>query len=169
MDMTEKSLSQLIEATRNNDGFAIALLGVCLVNHKVDVEGGVERIAFAADSKNVIWAKNIMLYLRGFKQWHLPIHEHALVDSDAKEQLLMYAAEQNVWAMTILGELLWNGKVMPQNRDEAAVLLNRAADGGCLMAGELMSRYGIPARSTAVTDLVQRFKDKHLSKYWLKE
>ena len=117
--MNETSRKQLIEAAKNNNGFAITLLGVYLINSQENIETGVEMIFHAADNKNVLWAKNLKLYLRGFKKWDLPIDYHALIDSDAKEQLENYVAEKDYWAMTILGDLLYQGRVMPQDRETA--------------------------------------------------
>ena len=166
--MTLQVFSQLINAANENDGFALTLLGVFLVNGRQEVEDGMNRIFFAADAKNVMWAKNIKRYLQAFNPWALPIHHHALVDSDAREQLEIYCEEGNMWAMTILGDLYYLGKVTVQNRTEAASLLNKAANKGCLFAKELIEEYGIPRQYSFVSDIVSKFKDKDTSRFWLK-
>lgn len=166
--MTQSSLNQVVKAANENDGFALTLLGVFLVNGQQDVEDGVNRIFFAADAKNVMWAKNIKRYLQAFNSWELPIHHHALVDSDTREQLEIYSEAGNMWAMTILGDLYYQGKVTVQNRSEAAILLNKAANKGCLFAKELLEEYGIPRQYSFVSDIISKFKDKDTSRFWLK-
>ena len=166
--MKSEVFKQLVDATNENDGFALTLLGVLLVNGRQEVEDGVNRIFFAADVKNVMWAKNIMRYLQAFNPWELPIHHHALVDSDACEQLEIYSEEGNMWAMTILGDLYYQGKVTVQNRTEAATLLNKAANKGCLVAKELIEEYGIPRQYSFASDIISKFKDKDTSRFWLK-
>ena len=167
MIMKGTSRRQLIEATNNNNGFAIALLGTCLINSQEDVEGGVKMIMFAADAKNVLWAKQLKLYLRSFNPWEFPIHHHALLDSDAREQLEIYVAENDYWAMTILGDLLYQGKVIPQDRETAEELLSRAASLGCLYAKELVGAYGISPTKAIASKILDKFKNKNNPKYWM--
>ena len=166
--MVPDSLNQVIKAADENDGFALTLLGVLLVNGRQEVEDGVNRIFFAADAKNVMWAKNIKRYLQAFNPWELPIHHHALVDPDTCEQLEIYSEEGNMWAMTILGDLCYQGKVTVQNRTEAAILLNKAANKGCLFAKELIEEYGIQRQYSFASDIISKFKDKDTSRFWLK-
>ena len=132
--MNGNTRRQLIDATNSNNGFAITLFGTYLINSQEDVEAGANLIMLAADAKNVLWAKNLKSYMRAFNPWELPIHYHALLDSDAKEQLENYIAEEDFWAMKILGDLLYQGRVVPQDQDTAELLLGRAANLGCLYA-----------------------------------
>lgn len=158
--MTPDSLNQVIQAANENDGFALTLLGVLLVNGGHEVEDAVNRIFFAADTKNVLWAKNIKRYMQAFNPWGLPIHQYVLVDSDAREQLEIYSGEGNMWAMTILGDLLYHGRVMPQDRETAEELLGRAANMGCLYASELVNKYGLSTVKAMASDILKKFK-KH--------
>lgn len=164
--MTEQSFGQLVDAANSNDGFAMTILGVILINNQHDVEAGIKQILFAADRKNVFWAKNLQLYMRGHKEWELPIHHHALVDSDAIEQLRLYSSN-NIWAMTILGNLYYCGLVTPRYTSLATKLLRKASDSGCLLAQELIRNYCIPNR-TDVDNLLENIEDRDNSKYWIK-
>ncbi len=166
--MNGTSRRQLIEAASNNNGFAITLLGVHLINSQENVEAGLNMIIGAADGKNVLWAKNLKLYLRGFiNQWQFPIDYHALVDSDVREQLENYVAEGDYWAMTILGDLLYQGRVIPQERDTAEELLSRAAYLGCAYAKELVAEYGLSLNKAIASQILDKFKNKNNPKYWM--
>ena len=167
--MSEQSLSQLVKAAKSNDGFALTLLGVFLINGGQEISNGIEQVLHAADTKNVMWAKNIKRYLQTFRPWNFPIHHHALVDSDTIEQLDIYVDEGNMWAMTILGDLYYHGKVTVQNRNEAAILLSKAANKGCILAKELLLQYGIQRQYSFVSDIIRKFEDKDISRFFLKK
>lgn len=158
---------QLIDAANNNNGFAITLLGTYLINTQEDTEAGANLILLAADAKNVLWAKNLKLYMRAFNPCELPIHYHALLDSDAREQLENYIAENDFWAMTILGDLLYQGRVVPQDQDTAEILLCRAANLGCLYAKELADVYGLSMARAMATDILKKYKTTDNKKFWM--
>ena len=165
--MNANTRKQLIDAANNNNGFAITLLGTYLINSQEDVEAGAKMIVFAADAKNVLWAKNLKLYLRAFDPCELPIHYHALLDSDAREQLENYIAEEDFWAMTILGNLLYQGRVVPQDQDTAEILLGRAANLGCLYAKELVDSYDLSTARAMAADILKKFKTTDNKKFWM--
>lgn len=165
--MNGSTRRQLIDAANKNNGFAITLLGTYLINSQEDSEAGENLILLAADAKNVLWAKNLKSYMRAFNPCELPIHYHALLDSDAREQLEIYIAENDFWAMTILGDLLYQGRVVPQDRDTAEVLLGRAANSGCLYAKELVAEYGLSTVKAIASDILNKFKNKNNPKYWM--
>ena len=158
---------QLVDAANNNNGFAITLLGTYLINSQEDTEAGADLIFLAADAKNVLWAKNLKLYMRAFNPCELPIHYHALLDSDAREQLENYVAENDFWAMTILGDLLYQGRVVPQDQDTAEILLGRAANLGCLYAKELVNAYGLSTARAMASDILAKYEKKNDPKYWM--
>lgn len=158
---------QLIDAANNNNGFAITLLGTYLINSQEDVGAGAKMILLAADAKNVLWAKNLKLYMRAFDPCELPIHYHALLDSDAREQLENYIAEEDFWAMTILGDLLYQGRVVPQDKDTAEILLGKAANLGCLYAKELVDAYGLSTARAMASDILKKYKTIDNKKFWM--
>ena len=164
--MTEQTISQLQKATSDNDGFAMTLLGVLLINMQEDSDVGFQMICHAADAKNVMWAKDLHRYIRGFELLGLPLEDHALVSSDAREQMEIYVAENDYWAMAILGNLLYRGKVLPQERARAEELLGWAAHLGCSYAQELVEEYGISTTRAIAADILRRFSDKDNKKYW---
>lgn len=158
---------QLIDAANNNNGFAITLFGTYLINSQENVEAGINLIMLAADAKNVLWAKNLKSYMHAFNPWELPIHYHALLDSDAREQLKNYVAEDDFWAMTILGDLLYQGRVVPQDQDTAELLLGRAANLGCLLAKELVDEYGLSTARAMAADILKKYKTTDNKKFWM--
>lgn len=166
--MNANSREQLVEAANYNNGFALTLLGLYLINSQEDIEAGINVLVHAADAKNVLWAKNLKLYLRTFRDnIELPIDYHALVDSDTREQLENYIAENDYWAMTILGDMLYQGRVMPQDRDTAEELLGRATNMGCLYASELVNKYGLSTAKAMASDILKKFKNTNNPKYWI--
>lgn len=165
--MNGNTRRQLIDATNSNNGFAITLFGTYLINSQEDVEAGANLIMLAADAKNVLWAKNLKSYMRAFNPWELPIHYHALLDSDAKEQLENYIAEEDFWAMTILGDLLYQGRVVPQDQDTAELLLGRAANLGCLYAKELVNEYGLSTARAMAADILKKYKTTNNKRFWM--
>ncbi len=165
--MNELSISQIKDASKN-DSFALAILGTYYINIQKDVKKGFESINDAADNHNVIWAKNLQFYLRNFKQWELPIEHHALVESDAIEQLKIYVGKGNIWAMTILGSLYYWGNVVPRNNRYAADMLYWAAQNGCFLAKELLQKYDLYPQNPALSDIMRKFTVKDNSKFWLK-
>lgn len=165
--MNGNTRRQLIDAANKNNGFAIILLGTHLINSQEDVEAGANLIMHAADVKNVLWAKNLKLYLRTINQCELPIHYHALLDSDAREQLEIYVAENDYWAMTILGDLLYQGRVVAQDRETAEILLGRAANSGCLYAKELVDVYGLSTTKAMTSDILKKFKNTNNQRFWM--
>ena len=165
--MNGNTRRQLIDATNSNNGFAITLFGTYLINSQEDVEAGANLIMLAADAKNVLWAKNLKSYMRAFNPWKIPIHHHALLDSDAREQLENYIAEEDFWAMTILGYLLYQGRVVPQDQDTAELLLGRAANLGCLYAKELVNEYGLSTARAMATDILKKYKTTNNKRFWM--
>lgn len=166
--MNENTIIQLNDAAYNNNGFAITLLGALLVNSNIEsnINKGFGYICGAADGKNVLWAKSLKRYLRS-NQYELPIHYHAILDSDAREQLENYVAEGDYWAMTILGDLLYQGRVVPQDRDTAEILLGRAANMGCLYASELVDGYGLSTARAVASEILAKLKKMNNPKYWM--
>lgn len=143
--MSSTSLSQLLSAA-DSSPLALTWLAIEYIENAETnslFEKGVELLQFAGDHKNVIWAKNIMTYLRYVRPLEQPISHHVLVESDALEQLRLYAEKGDMWAMLSLGHLLYTGFSNPRNNTEGALWLNRAADHGCLLAMNLIVQYGI--------------------------
>lgn len=169
--MNQDSFFQLSQASDNHDAFAITLAGVYFLdngNTTEIIQMGANNIQFAGNQKNCIWAKNVLSALRGieFKQ---PFSKHVLVETDALEQLKIYADSGNKWAMTALGNLLFTGRSNPQNKEEGAKYLNMAADKSCYLALELIQEYGIKRVSQPTFGKIyDALKNKDYSKFWLK-
>lgn len=168
--MNQNARNQLLDAASNGDGFAITAAGLQLVDEQSSQENvnkGMRLIQLAAEHKNVLWAKSLWLYISRFRPLQFPVAHHALVSTDAMDQMQVYVMQGNVWAMTVLGKLLYEGHTTPQNKDAATRLLSTAATNGCLWAKELLAEYGIPTSEMSTDDLLRHFKDKNSSKFWL--
>lgn len=169
--MQDPTFTQLQQAVEQNDAFAATIMGMYLLDNgtsQEDIKAGCDLLAFAGEGKNCIWAKNVLFALRGipFRQ---PFSKQILVENDALEQLRIYASQDNIWAMTALGNLLYTGYSNPQNREEGAKYLNMAADRQCLLAAELIADYGIKRQSQPTFGkLYDALKNKDYSKFWLK-
>lgn len=169
--MNIKSLTQLKDCLQAKDVYGITILGVEYLdngNTQEDINRGIEYIKYAGEGRNCIWAKNILFSLRG-GNLDQPVSKHILIESDALEQLKIYADGGNIWAMTALGNLLFTGYSNPQNKDEGAKYLNMAADKSCYLALELIQKYGIKRVSQpAFGKIYDALKNKDYSKFWLK-
>ncbi len=69
--------------------------------------------------------------------------------------------------MTILGDLLYQGRVMPQDIETAEVLLGKAAYMGCSYAKELVNQYGLSQTKAIASAILEKFRNKDRSKYWM--
>lgn len=158
--MSDKAWQQLLEAARQGDGFAITLVGLHLVNTQADVEQGEGLIRYAADVKNVIWAKHIRTYMDRFKPWQLPLHHQITLDNFALAQFFKYISNNNSWAMAILGSLYYQGISVPKDMEQGKMLLScaRLLDTGRLTenfwALELIEQFGFTPQGS----LLERLK-----------
>lgn len=163
---------QLCKDVSKKDAFALSLLGIQYIenaNQQEMFDLGIEMVTYAGESKNCIWAKNLLRYIRFVRPFEQPFTAHVLIESDALEQLRIYADSGNMWAMTAYGNLLYTGYSNPQNKEEGAKYLNMAADRMCYLALELIDDYGI-IREPQPTfgKIYDALKNKDYSKFWLK-
>lgn len=169
--MNGSTLEQVLYAANNQDAFAITILGLYhLDNAKTsdELKEGVHCLTIAGNSRNCIWAKNVLSALGGI-EYKQPFSKHVLVESDALEQLKIYSEQGNMWAMTALGNLLFTGYSNPQNQEEGAKYLNMAAAKSCYLALELIQEYGIKRVSQPTFGKIyDALKNKDYSKFWLK-
>lgn len=144
MVMTQQALNQIWQAMNDGDPMAEMIIGV------MAYEGTVfkQDLVLAKDcirrqaSYNLIWAQIIIKYMTdnennpnvNYSVSHcLPIPEEALI------QLADYANKTaNIYALTIVGVLMHNGEVVPQNKQNAIGFLNAASQRGCLWAKEFI-------------------------------
>lgn len=169
--MNNNSFEQLATDAQKKDVFAISLMGVYQIDYgrtQETVDNGLDLLEYAGNGKNCIWSKNILFGLR-VGELEQPVSRHILVESDALEQLRIYADSGNMWAMTAYGNLLYTGYSNPQNKEEGAKYLNMAADRMCYLALELIEDYGI-IREPQPTfgKIYDALKNKDYSKFWLK-
>lgn len=83
------------------------------------------------------------------------------------EQLENYVAENDFWAMTILGDLLYQGRVVPQDRDTAEILLGRAANLRFLYAKELVDEYGLSTARAMAADILKKYRTTDNKRFWM--
>lgn len=143
--MKQESIDQIFNAGRNGDAFAITIMGLWFYDGKQimgDRLCGLGLLKSASDA-NVVWAQNLLLYINGMPYVSEDIADSTIVSTEAIDQMILAAQQGNIFAMTALGQLLYEGKTTPQNKTMAYSLLNNAAQQGCLWAQELLQEYHI--------------------------
>lgn len=170
--MTIEALQQLIaDCEQEKSAFAVAILAVFYIENAQNdamMQKGVELLQMAGDGKNVLWAKNIMLYMRKIRPLEQPFSHHTLVEDETLKQLEIYAAKGDVWAMTILGKLLYTGYSNPKNESDGTKYLNIAADRGCLLAQEYIDEYGISKSNVLAFDkMYDAFQNLNGQQWWM--
>lgn len=169
--MERQTILQLQQSVQNGDAFAMTLFGLLLADGQLGEDAmsdGMQMIEYAAESKNVIWAKCLWRYVRSSREIVHPIALHATVDDDAISQLQIYAEEGNMWAQAVLGNMYYMKECTGEERETANCLICRSSEMGCLFAMELMKAYQINNTKYVASSILERFKNKDKSKYWLK-
>lgn len=143
--MRQESIDQIFNAGRDGDPFAITIMGLWFYDGKQimrDRLRGLNLLKSASDA-NVVWAQNLLLYINGMPYVSEDIADSAIVSTEATDQMILAAQQGNIFAMTALGQLWYEGKTTPQDKTMAYNLLNNAAQRGCLWAQELLQGYHI--------------------------
>lgn len=143
--MRQESIDQIFNAGRDGDPFAITIMGLWFYDGTLimrDRLRGINLLKSASDA-NVVWAQNLLLYINGMPYVSEDIADSAIVSTEATDQMILAAQQGNIFAMTALGQLWYEGKTTPQDRTMAYNLLNNAAQRGCLWAQELLQEYHI--------------------------
>ena len=133
----QESVNQIWAAGNNGDAFALTIMGLWLYEGKIvkqDIPTGFTILQQMAS--NVIWANNLFFYIQNFPNNH-SVSEHAIVSGEATQQMGEALQYNNVYAMTALGEMYYDGKVVPQNQEIGKHYISTAADMGCLWAQDL--------------------------------
>lgn len=186
---SEAAIRQVFQAYNTHNGLAMLVCGLIEFNLSGNYrQEGIDIINYVANAKNVIWAKALMHYLKSNPAAGPHFEESVIVDGDALQQLSIYAGKGDIWAMLILGSLLYKGIGLPNSRKEGQLWLAKSAAGGCLLAKELLSKYGSfptgyagnhsvnsqnsnPSRQNqSVEDkMLEEFRDLHGRRWWLKK
>lgn len=143
--MRQESIDQIFNAGRDGDPFAITIMGLWFYDGKQTMRDrlrGLNLLKSASDA-NVVWAQNLLLYINGMPYVSEDIADSAIVSTEATDQMISAAQQGNIFAMTALGQLWYEGKTTPQDKTMAYNLLNNAAQRGCLWAQELLQEYHI--------------------------
>ena len=143
--MSEEAVNQLWQACQSGDPFAKTQMGILFYEGrtiKPVPKQGITLLQQAAE-KNLLWARDVLLYINNVKPRNRQIYNKALISTDAVRQLQRYAEEGNMYAMTALGYLSWLGFSVPQNNGTAIALLSRACAAGCLWAKDVLTAMGI--------------------------
>lgn len=143
--MRRESINQIYNAAQNSDPFAMTIIGLWLYDGKQvmgDRMRGLDLLKNASDA-NVIWARDMLLYISGIPYAGGDVAGNAIVSTEATGQMMQAAQQGNTFAMTALGQLWHEGKTTPQDRITACQLLGNAARQGCLWAQDLIREYGI--------------------------
>ena len=149
--MSEEAVNQLWQACQTGDPFAKTQMGILFYEGrtiKPVPKQGVTLLQQAAE-KNVLWARDVLLYINKVAPRNRQIYKKALISTDAVRQLERYAKQGNPYAMTALGYLSWLGFSVPQDNSTAIALLSRASAAGCLWAADVLAAMGLGSKSHA--------------------
>ena len=142
--MTQQAFNQIWQAMNNGDPMAEMVIGV------MAYEGTVFKrdLTLARDcirrqaSYNLIWAQIILKYMEDNEHnarvnygvsHFLPLPEEGL------RQIADYANRtSNIFALTIVGVLMFRGEIVPKNEQNAMGFLTAASQRGCLWAKEFI-------------------------------
>lgn len=151
--MTQQALNQIWEAMNNGDPMAEMAIGVMAYEGTVfkrDMTMARDCIRRQA-SYNLLWAQIILKYMNdnennanvNYAVSHcLPMPEEAL------RQLADYANNTaNIYALTIVGVLMYNGEIVPKNEQNAMGFLAAASQRGCLWAKEFIQKVKMTRQS----------------------
>lgn len=165
--MRQESIKQIWEAGKNNDPYALVLMGLWMYEGKNVFPNRKTAIQILMNmaNANIIWAKNLVLYINHMSNGTFDIADKALVTTEATNQMMNAAKNGNLFAMTALGELYYNGKTTPKDQDTAIVLLTHASEKGCLYAQDLLAKY---KSSSSLFEQFPSYKKLGTSQWWLK-
>ena len=151
--MTQQAFNQIWQAMNNGDPMAEMVIGVMAYEgtvFKQDKTMARDCIRRQA-SYNLIWAQIILKYMNdnennanvNYAVSHcLPMPEEAL------RQLADYANKTaNIYALTIVGVLMYNGEIVPKNEQNAMGFLTAASQRGCLWAKEFIQKVEMKGQS----------------------
>ena len=169
--MRQESVNQIWQACQKGDPFAMTEMGLLFYEGKYikpSRQQGFSLLQQAANN-NVIWAQNLILYITRVNKEEANISQKALVNTQAMHQLEQAGQNGNVFALTAIGELYYYGYTTPQDRNTAVEYFNRAAGSGCLWAQDILRDIiGSQNRNNASSNLIERFRNKDNSRYYLK-
>jgi len=143
--MSEEAVNQLWQACQAGDPFAKTQMGILFYEGraiKPVPKQGVTLLQQAAE-KNLLWARDVLVYITKVAPKSRQIYMKAIISTDARLQLERYAQEGNMYAMTALGYLSWLGFSIPQDNATAIALLSRASAAGCLWAKDVLAAMGL--------------------------
>lgn len=140
----QDSINQIWDAGRSkNDPFALTVMGLWLYEGKfVQQNAQLGYNILSQLAPNIIWAHDLLMYIQNFHSSY-DVSSHAIVTTEATQQMGQAIEQGNLFALTALGELYYDGKTVPQHKDLAISYLQGAAKKGCLWAQDLLKNYGI--------------------------
>lgn len=169
--MRQESVNQIWQACQNGDPYAMTEMGLLFYEGryiKSSRQQGFNLLQQAANN-NVVWAQNLILFITRVNKEDANISQKALVSTKAMHQLEQAGQSGNLFALTAIGELYYYGYTTPQDRNTAVEYLNRAAGSGCLWAQDILQDIiGSQNRSNGSSNLIERFRNKDNSRYYLK-
>lgn len=139
--MNQEAINQIFNAAQGGDWFALAAYGVLLyegIDLPLDVNNGVGCLQMAS-TQNVLWAKDMLMCIQHVNS-SSNVRRHALITTDAANQLRNYADQGNLWAKTILAEAMYSGYGIPQDRTQAIQDLRMATVHGNLWAADILNK-----------------------------
>ena len=141
--MTKESINQLWAFANANDAMAMAYMGVILYEGrgvKQDTQQGLAWLKKAADI-NVLYAKDLLLYIEHVASGDTNITQHFLLSTDSANQLNYCIQQNSTYAMVFLAEIQYMGAAFVQDKTKAMECLTRADQLGCILAKEVIADF----------------------------
>ena len=142
--MTQDALNQIWNDADNGNSFAQLIVGIfCYEGRFVqqNVNCAFQCIIHQAEL-NLIWAQQLYNYISSNQQANPLLTQCVVPTPEAINQIITYIEQtHNIYATTLLGVMLYEGKVLQQNIPVAINYVRTAAQQGCLWAAELLKEW----------------------------
>lgn len=164
----QESVNQIWETGRDGDPFALTIMGLWqyegIIIHQ-DLQNGLSLLSQVA--QNIIWAHDILSFIKSNPNV-CDVSNNYIVSGQATQQMGEALQNNNVLAMTALGDLYYRGKNAPQNKQVAVHYIQTAAQLGCLWAQDLLQEIAETEQAPAQSyDHIFRNEADYNRRWWL--
>ena len=164
----QESVNQIWEAGRNGDPFALTIMGLWQYEGSIinqNVQNGVAILSQVA--QNVIWAHDVLSFINSNPNVY-DVSNNYVISGQATQQMGEALQNNNVFAMTALGDLYYRGKNGPQNKQVAVHYIQTAAQMGCLWAQDLLQEIAETEQAPAQNyDHIFKNEAEDSRRWWL--
>lgn len=142
--ITQDTINQVWTAAHKyNEPFAMTIMGVWLYEGKIvmqDVQTAYKILQNMVNA-NVLWARDLFSYISSIQTPDSNLSQHVIISLDAIQQLENFAMQGNPYAMVALGQMLYEGYSVPQNKQAGLIYLQKSSQMGCLFAQHIFRNF----------------------------